>query len=134
VCLLQGRVIAMVIAEPHAHPGFLRGGLHGAELGGVERAGFFDEYMFARAYRGQHDGGKFCVERRNDNGGNSGVVQCGGVVADGLAAWRNPGDFRRPGAVEIASITQRNSADFDQGRGAFTANQAAADLGELELR
>lgn len=46
----------MVVTEAHADAGDCGGRLHGAQLGGVERAGFFDEHVFARIDGGESDG------------------------------------------------------------------------------
>lgn len=55
---LEGGVEAMIVAEADASVGQLGGGENGAELGGVERAGFLDEDVFAGADGGEGDGGE----------------------------------------------------------------------------
>ena len=128
---LESGVEAMIVAEADAGVGQLGGGENGAELGGVERAGFLDEDVFAGADGGEGDGGERRVEGGDDDGGDARVSEGDGVVGDGSAARGEMGEVGRAGEVEVASVEQRGI--FAEGEDAFAADEAAADDGEIKL-
>lgn len=128
---LEGGVEAMIVAEADASVGQLGGGENGAELGGVERAGFLDEDVLAGADGGKGDGSERRVEGGDDDGGDPWVSEGDGVVGDGRAARGELGEVGRAGEVEVARVEQRGI--FAEGEDTFTTDETAADDGEIKL-
>ena len=128
---LEGGVEAVIVAEADASVGQLSGGENGAELGGVECAGFLDEDVFAGADGGEGDGSERRVEGGDDDGGDAWVSEGDGVVGDRRAARGELGEVGRAGEVEVARVEQRRI--FAEGEDAFAADEAAADDGEIKL-
>ena len=128
---LEGGMEAMIVAEADASVGQLSGGENGAELGGVERAGFLEEHVFAVADGGEGDGSERRVEGGDDDGGDARVSEGDGVVGDGRATRGELGEVGCAGEVEIAGVEQRGI--FAEGKDALAADETAADDGEIKL-
>ena len=122
----------VIVAKAHARRGQGGGGLNPAKLGGAERPGLLHQHMLAGLHGGERDGCERGVQGRNDDGVDGGVLQRDRVVSDRPAAGRSLREAGRAGGIQITGVAKPPLGI--QGGGALPADQAAADLGELQLR
>ena len=127
---LEGGVKTVVVADADAGAGFGGGGLDGAELGGVERAGFFHEHVFAGFDGGEGNGREGGVERGDDDGVDGRIGEDGRVIGGRRATGDKLRETGGAGRVEIARGAERDAGDFAERLGAFTTDEAAADDGK----
>jgi hypothetical protein len=127
---LKGGVEAVVVADADTGSSFGGGGLEGAELGGVEGTGFFDEHVFAGPHGGEGNGGEGGVECGDDDCVDGGIGEDGGVVGGRSAAGHEGGEVGGASYVEIAGGAEQDAGNFSQGFSAFAADKAATDDGE----
>ena len=118
----------MVVPEADPGAGAGGGGLDGAELGGVQRAGFLDEHVLARLHRGEGEGRQRRVERGDDAGVDRRIGERPGEIGQGRAVRGRLRQGGRAARVEITGVAQLARR---QGGGALAADEAATGDGEL---
>ena len=129
---LQGRVVAVVVAEADFGAGGGGDGGDVAELGGVEGAGFLDEHVFTGGDGGEGDGGEGGVEGGDDDGVEGGIGEGDVEIGERGAAGDEGGEVGGAAGVEVAGVAHGD--EVADGEDAFTADEAAADDGEAEGR
>ena len=123
---MEGGMKTVVVTDPDAGAGFGGGGLDGAELSGVESAGFFNEDVFAGFDGSERNGRKRGVERGNDDGVDGGIGENCRVIGGRRATGDELRETSGAGRVEVARGAKGDARNFAQGLSAFTTDKAAA--------
>lgn len=126
---LQGRVKTMIVADTDFRAGLRGGGLDFAELRSVERAGFFDQHVLARADGVKRDGRERAVQRGDDDGVDLRIGEDGLIIGDAFATRRELGEIGGARRIEVARVEHGMGLEAVD---AFAADEAATDHREAQ--